>query len=158
MRRFPLFGTLLVAVLFALSSLAPALAQSPVASPAASPVASPVATTHGIQVADMDLAVDPAQDFYQFANGGWLARTEIPADASSYGVFDALYDKTEAQQFAQLDALMNDNTLQEGSDQWKAVEFYKQGVDMETRNAQGISPLQPQLDVDRRDHRSGRYA
>ena len=95
----------------------------------------------------MDLSVDPAQDFYQFANGGWLARTEIPADAASYGVFDALYDKTEAQQFAQLDALMNDNTLEEGSDQWKAVEFYKQGVDMETRNAQGITPLQPQLDA-----------
>ncbi len=147
MRRFPLFGTLLIAVLFALSSVAPALAQSPVATPAASPVASPVATTHGIQLADMDLSVDPAQDFYQFANGGWLARTEIPADSASYGVFDALYDKTEEQQFAQLDALMNDNTLEEGSDQWKAVEFYKQGIDMETRNAQGIAPLQPQLDV-----------
>ena len=147
MRRFPLFGTLLVAMLLTLSSVAPALAQSPVASPAASPVTSPVATTHGIQVADMDRSVDPAQDFYRYANGGWLDRTEIPADSASYGVFDALYDQTQEQQFAQLDALMNDNTLEEGSDQWKAVEFYQQGVDMETRNAQGIAPLQPQLDV-----------
>jgi putative endopeptidase len=151
MRRFPLLGTLLIAVLFALSSLAPALAQSPVASPVGSPVgspaASPVAATHGVQIADMDLSVDPAQDFYQYANGGWLARTEIPPDAASYGVFDELYEKTEAQQLAQLDALMTSGTLEEGSDQWKAVEFFKQGVDMETRNAQGITPLQPQLDV-----------
>ncbi len=147
MRRFPLVGTLLVAVLLALSSVVPALAQSPEASPMASPVASPVATTHGVQLADMDLSVDPAEDFYQYANGGWLARTEIPADAASYGVFEALYDETEAQQLAQLDALMNDNTLVEGSDQWKAVEFFKQGIDMETRNAQGLAPLQPQLDV-----------
>ena len=42
---------------------------------------------------------------------------------------------------------MQGNTLQEGSDQWKAVEFYKQGVDMDTRNAPGIAPLQPQLDA-----------
>ncbi len=147
MRRFPLLGTLLVAMLFAFSSVIPALAQSPVASPGASPVASPVADAHGVQTADMDLSVDPAQDFYQFANGGWLAGAEIPPDSSSYGVFDELYDKTEAQQLAQLDALMSSNTLVEGSDQWKAVEFYKQGVDMETRNAQGITPLQPQLDV-----------
>src|SRR5215213_6790949 len=147
MRRFPLFGTLLIAVLFALSSVAPALAQSPAASPVAPPAASPFGSTHGVQLADMDLSVDPAQDFYQFANGGWLARTEIPADAASYGVFDELYDKTEAQQLAQLDDLMNGNTLVEGSDQWKAVEFFKQGTDMETRNAQGIAPLQPQLDV-----------
>lgn len=147
MRRFPLVGTLLIAVLFALSSVAPALAQSPMASPVASPGASPVADSHGIQVADMDLSVDPADDFYLYANGGWLARTEIPADSSSYGVFDELYLKTEEQQLAQLDALMNDNTLVEGSDQWKAVEFFKQGIDMDTRNAQGLSPLQPQLDI-----------
>jgi putative endopeptidase len=151
MRRFPLFGTLLFAVLFALSGVASVLAQSPIASPGASPIASPeaspVAATHGVQLADMDLSADPAQDFYQYANGGWLARTEIPADSASYGVFEELFDHTEAQQFAQLDKLLNDNTLEEGSDQWKAVEFFKQGTDMETRNAQGIAPLQPQLDV-----------
>src|SRR6185503_4494806 len=79
--------------------------------------------------------------------GGWLARTEIPGDSSSYGVFDALYDLTDQQQFAQLDKLLQDNTLQEGSDQWKAVEFYKQGVDLDARNTAGIAPLQPQLDV-----------
>lgn len=143
MRRFPFFGSLLVALVLLVSQGAGVLAQSPVASP----VGSPVADAHGVQAADMDLSADPANDFYQFANGGWLARTEIPADSASYGVFDALFDKTNAQQFEQLDRLMQNNTLEPGSDQWKAVEFYKQGVDLETRNAQGITPLQPQLDA-----------
>ncbi|HET9660003.1 MAG TPA: M13 family metallopeptidase [Thermomicrobiales bacterium] len=151
MRRFHRFGTLLVALLLALTSASAALAQSPVgspvSSPAASPVGSPTAATHGVQIADMDLSVDPAQDFYQYANGGWLARTEIPGDSSSFGVFDALSELTDRQQFAQLDKLLQDNTLQDGSDQWKAVEFYKQGIDLEARNAAGIGPLQPQLDV-----------
>ena len=147
MRRFPIVGTLLVALLLVLSNVSAALAQSPVASPGASPVASPTASTHGVQLADMDLSVDPRQDFYDFANGGWLDRTEIPADSPSFGVFDALFEKTNEQQAAQLAALMQDNALPEGSDQWKAVEFYKQGVDTETRNAQGIAPLQPQLEA-----------
>lgn len=143
MRRFPFLGSLFVALVLVLSSGIGVLAQSPVASPAASPVPA----THGVQITDMDQSVDPTQDFYDFANGGWLARTEIPADSASYGVFDALFEQTNQQQFAQLDQLMKDNTLEVGSDQWKAVEFYKQGVDMDTRNAQGISPLKPQLDA-----------
>ncbi len=143
MRRFHRFGTLLVAMLLALTSASAVLAQSPVASP----VGSPTASTHGVQTADMDLSADPAQDFYQYANGGWLARTEIPGDLPRYGAFDSLIALTDQQQFAQLDTLMQGNTLQEGSDQWKAVEFYKQGVDLDARNAAGIAPLQPQLDV-----------
>jgi len=143
MRRLSTFATVLLALLLTLTSAPFALAQSPVASPAATPTAA----THGIQIADMDLTVDPAQNFYQFANGGWLARTEIPGDSASFGVFDDLFLKTNDQQLAQLDALMQSNTLEEGSDQWKAVQFFQQGVDMDTRNAQGISPVQPQLDV-----------
>jgi hypothetical protein len=34
---------------------------------------------HGIDVADMDLAVSPQGDFYRFDNGGWLDRVDIPA-------------------------------------------------------------------------------
>lgn len=139
MRRFPLAGSLLLAVLLTVSSAAGVIAQSP--------VASPVAAGHGIRIADMDQSVDPGQDFYQFANGGWLAGIEIPPDQASYGVFEMLTDLTEEQQLAQLDRLIADDSLPEGSDQWKAVEFYKQGIDMETRNVQGLSPLQAQLDA-----------
>ena len=84
MRRFHRLGTLLVALLLALTSASAVLAQSPVASPGGSPTAS----THGVQTAHMDLLADPAQDFYQYANGGWLARTEIPADSPRYGNFE----------------------------------------------------------------------
>ena len=139
MRQISRFIALSIAFLLLITTGAGVLAQSPVASPMASPVASPVAITHGVQTADMDLTVDPAEDFYQYANGGWLARTEIPDDSASFGVFDDLYLKTEAQQLAQLEALMNDNILVEGSDQWKAVEFFKQGTDMEIGGGETIA-------------------
>ena len=67
---------LLMTVLFVLTLAVPATARaqdaSPVATPPASPEASPIAgsAVHGINSADMDTSVDPAEDFYRYANGG----------------------------------------------------------------------------------------
>jgi putative endopeptidase len=117
--------------------------STPVASPVGSPVASGDA---GIDLADMDLSVDPAVDFYRFANGGWLDRTEIPPDWPSYGNFESLGDLTEQQLIALMNRLVSDGGLAPGSDQEKAVRLWQQGLDLQTRNDQGITPIQPVLD------------
>ncbi|MCC6674965.1 MAG: hypothetical protein IT339_07205, partial [Thermomicrobiales bacterium] len=101
MGRSSRLGTLLLAMLLALTSVPVALAQSS------------AATTHGIQIADMDPSVSPGQDFWRYANGGWLDRTEIPADRGRFGIVDQLVLKTIDQQLTQLDALMQSNTLVE---------------------------------------------
>jgi len=134
------FMFLLITGLLAFGSVAGALAQD------ASPVASPVAMeTHGIQIADMDLSVDPADDFNRFANGGWFDRTEIPADRASWGVFDELNAETKDVQLAILGEQAASGELQEGSDTWKVVQFFAQGTDSATRNAGGIDPLQDEI-------------
>ena len=136
--------TLLIVTLLALGQLTPVLADT--ATPLASPAASPVAgQPHGIQTADMDLTADPAEDFFRFANGGWLDRTEIPADRASWGVFNELNLKTTNQQLDILEQKASSGDLEEGSDQATVVEFFSQGTDMETRNASGISPLDDEL-------------
>ena len=38
----------------------------------------------GIQAADMDKAVRPQDDLFQYANGTWLRDVPIPPDRSSY--------------------------------------------------------------------------
>src|SRR5215468_7561610 len=42
----------------------------------------------------MDKSVQPGDDFYAYANGGWLKNTEIPPDKSSYGIFETLTDES----------------------------------------------------------------
>ena len=42
------------------------------------------AQVHGPDLAGMDAKVLPGDDFYAYANGGWMKTTEIPADRSSY--------------------------------------------------------------------------
>lgn len=42
---------------------------------------------HGIVAANMDTSVKPGNNFYEFCNGAWLKRTEIPGDRAAVGVF-----------------------------------------------------------------------
>src|SRR5579871_1032924 len=47
------------------------------------PSQEPKSAVHGIVIANMDTSMKPGDDFYQYTNGGWLARTEIPPDRGS---------------------------------------------------------------------------
>jgi putative endopeptidase len=100
----------------------------------------------GIDVANMDLGVSPREDFYRFANGGWLDQTEIPEDKSSYGTFTELYDLTTDQLLAILaEASAEERELTADSDEAKAVRVWEQGIDAAARDALGLSPLNPFL-------------
>jgi putative endopeptidase len=137
-RRWSLLTALAMA-LVTLSSFGPALAQQ------ATPVTQETATHHGIDVADMDLSADPRQDFNRFANGSWLDRTEIPGDRSSMDTFQELTDQTNNFLIGLLQQLGEGGDLQQGSDEWKAVQIFNENLDLKTRNANGFDPIKPTL-------------
>lgn len=49
----------------------------------------------GVVTDNMDNKVRPQDDFFNFVNGGWVERTEIPADRSSFGAFVTLRENAE---------------------------------------------------------------
>lgn len=140
--RSSLVAALIVAGGLLATPIATVLAQS--ATPIASPAAS--ATIHGIDLANMDLAADPGADFNEFVNGGWLKKAEIRPDRSSTGSFQLLSDELKVYLIDLLERRAADPALDPVSDQGKAVAYYRQGMDMATRDAEGIAPIQPMLD------------
>ncbi|MEJ7837185.1 MAG: M13 family metallopeptidase [Thermomicrobiales bacterium] len=146
MKKRPVrFLYLVLAFLITLGSggYAVVTAQTPEASPVASPDATPLAEVlPGIQMENLDLSVDPGDDFYRFANGGWLDRTELPGSSPAYGTFDELNDKVTAE----LQEIVLGLEADPSTDTGKVKVVYDQFTDEDERNANGIEPIQPILE------------
>jgi predicted metalloendopeptidase len=99
--------------------------------------------THGIDVAGMDTAVAPGDDFAWYANGAWAKATPIPPDKSSVGPWSVVFDRTTQQTQDLIRALAAKKTG--GTDQ-KVGDFYAAYVDTAGVEAKGLTPLKPQLD------------
>jgi len=94
--------------------------------------------------AEMDTTVRPGDNFYQFVNGGWLARTEIPADRGSYGSFNMADERVQPR----LRALVKDavdGDAKAGSDQRKIADAYTAYLDQDAIDRRGLAPLQADL-------------
>src|SRR5690606_39889517 len=55
-----------------------------------------------IDPATLSSTVSPGEDFYQFVNGSWAERTEIPSDRGRWGSFDELRKLTNERSLALL--------------------------------------------------------
>jgi putative endopeptidase len=98
----------------------------------------------GFDPAELDDGIKPGDDFFAYVNGKWIAENEIPADRSRYGAFDILRDKSDEDVKAIIEeASATEN--EEGSDQQRVGDLYLSFQDFETRNAKGVSPLDPYL-------------
>ena len=99
----------------------------------------------GITVEYMDTSVRPGDDFFSYVNGKWIAETEIPADKASYGGFGILADEAQEDVREIIEQSATGN-FAPGSDEQKVGDLYNSYLDMETRNARGTTPLEPELD------------
>jgi putative endopeptidase len=127
-----------------LLALAAGLALAASAAMAQTPAAQSLANTHpaGIDLAGMDRAVKPGDDFFAYANGGWMARTEIPPDRSSWGIGGELVELTTArvQDLIQIAA-----SAPPGSEARKIGDYYSSYLDEAKIESLGLKPLQPTL-------------
>src|SRR5271166_4126621 len=106
----------------------------------------PEPETHGIVVANMDRSVKPGDDFYRYANGDWIKRTEIPPDRSDIGVFDSLIDLSQKRIAGLIEEAVKANAPA-GSNTRKIADLYHSYMDVAAIEAKGLAPLHPQLDA-----------
>src|SRR5262245_48154487 len=73
------------------------LAGGPSTPSGAQPAEQPQFGPWGFDLSGVDPKAKPGDSFYDYANGTWDGRTEIPPDKVRFGVFDALRDRSEEQ-------------------------------------------------------------
>jgi putative endopeptidase len=128
----------LVSSLVSISAVAAARHATPAQPPAG-------AAQAGLDVAGMDLSVAPDDDFFRYANGGWLKRTRIPPDRSSYSVGRQLQDLTDARIRALIESAAN-HPQGADADARKIGDYFASFMGAAAIEARGAKPLQAQLD------------
>lgn len=94
----------------------------------------------GIDPKNFDLSVRPADDFYQYACGGWIKNNPLPASYSSWGSFDELSDENNKRIRGILDDLQQ-GSYAKGTTEQKLCDLYKLAMDTERRNREGVEPV-----------------
>ncbi len=95
-----------------------------------------------IDSSNFDASMKPADDFFLYANGGWIKRTEIPPEYTRWGSFneliernnDALHVIAKKAQNTKVDPRM-------APEPQKVGDFYASGMDEKTIDALGAKPL-----------------
>ncbi len=90
------------------------------------------------------LPVKPGDDFYLYANGGWLKRTVIPPDRSSISVFTMLNDLSNQRTRTLIEDAGKANAPA-GSDTRKVADLYHSYMDEAGIESHGLTPIEPSL-------------
>src|SRR5688500_6482738 len=112
------------------------------AATAATPATEAPAFPAGLDLAGMDRTVKPGDDFFAYANGTWIATTEIPADRSTYGTGAIVGELTLKRTVA---LIQDATTAPEGSEARKVGDYYATFMDEHAIQAKGAEPLKPIL-------------
>ncbi len=100
--------------------------------------------TKYIDPANMDLSVKPGDNFFEYANGGWLKANTIPAKETRWGSFNILRQTS----IDRLLGILNDvskTTHPKGSLEQRVGDLYASGMDTLLIEKRGFDPIKPAL-------------
>ena len=98
---------------------------------------------HGFDLADLDRSVSPCENFYQFADGGWMKSNPIPAAWPSWASFNKLQDHNQQALHDILEEAAKDTHPQPGSNWQKIGDFYASCMNEPQIESAGLKPLDP---------------
>lgn len=99
-----------------------------------------------LDISSHDSSVRPQSDFYLFANGTWLKKTEIPPAQSAWGSSSTLFDSSTTRLHRILDSLANITNATMGSIAQQTGDLFVSGMDSLGIEKKGFLPVKPELD------------
>src|SRR5438309_8054075 len=97
-------------------------------------------------VAGMDTKTAACVDFYQYANGGWLAANPIPAAYPAWGVGNVLNEHNRDMLREILEAAAKNVGSHKSNNEQKIGDYYATCMDEARIEADGLKPIQAELD------------
>jgi len=96
---------------------------------------------------DVDTGIEPGDDFFAYANGGWLHATEIPAGKERWSAGSEIVERTRQQVSTLVDDAM---AAPAGSSARKVADFRAAYLNEAAIEARGVAPIKPLLNrIDR---------
>ena len=96
-------------------------------------------------VSNRDTLVNPAENFFQYANGGWFKNNPIPSTEKSNGIFRTIGDTINNQIKQICEKSAKDENAEKGSNKQKIGDFYASGMDSLAIEKAGIAPLKSEF-------------
>jgi putative endopeptidase len=137
----PILTTLFAATLLTVSALPQATA--PVQQPLSAMPYSP-----SLDRTNLDRSVDPCNDFYKFACGGWQKNNPIPADQASWSVYAKLANDNQRFLWGILQSVANQPAAiakNRTPVQQKIGDYFSACMDTSAIDRRGLTPLKPAL-------------
>ncbi|HZE83480.1 MAG TPA: M13 family metallopeptidase N-terminal domain-containing protein, partial [Puia sp.] len=98
-----------------------------------------------IDLSAIDPSVRPQDDFFTYANGGWIQKAVIPASQSGWGAIYSLGDQSVADMHSILDSLTKQGGLQKDSIGQQVADLYTSIMDSAGIESKGFNPLKEDL-------------
>jgi len=96
-------------------------------------------------IANMDTSVNPGDDFFSYANGGWIKKNPIPASESAWGIGNLVREELYVQ-LRTIDEAAAQKKATPGTDEQKIGDFWTTAMDEAKAEQQRVMPLKAELD------------
>jgi len=102
-------------------------------------------TKDDILFSSLDTTVRPSDDFFEYANGGWIKKNPIPNEQSSWGIGNLVFEEN-LRRTREISEEAAKSGAAKGSNEQKIGDFWSSGMDSVKIENDGLKHLQPYLD------------
>src|SRR5437762_10108783 len=101
--------------------------------------------TWGFDLAGADTKTKPGDDFFRYANGTWIDKTQIPPDKPAYSLRLAMTDLTEQRLHEMMETLAAKDVTSPSTLEEKVAAFYRSFMDEARIEQLGAKPIESVL-------------